>query len=42
MRRTSYNVPLGRTLYFPTQSLYFYIYIDVEKIIFVQFIEFDF
>ena len=47
MRMTSYNVPLGKTSYFPTWGLYFYIYIyiyiliDVEQIIFVQFIEFD-
>ena len=41
MRRMSYNVPFGRTSCFPTWGLYLYIYIDVEQIILVQFIEFD-
>ena len=41
MRRTSYNVPLGKISYFLTWGKYFFIYIDVEQIIFFQFIEFD-
>ena len=31
MRRMSYNVPLGRILYFSTWDLCFYMYIDDES-----------
>ena len=41
MRRMLYNVLFSKTSYFSTWGLYLYIYIDVEQIIFVQFIEFD-